>query len=213
MTSGARNLAIAIALAAAAVAGPVVLSVRDVEPPERTPKPVVLHPRGAQGIVRKPHADAPPPETAGELRHFDIPFYVIRDTGTDLVLVRKHTSLASTGTPGQWRMARTALSSMQRFGSQDNEYSPVPQGGAILGVHVLNGLAAVNLSESFQRNFNGGAREEQMTIYAIVNTVAGTPGIDGVVFEIDGRRITEFAGHLDLSEPLTPDYSLVESAS
>jgi spore germination protein GerM len=102
---------------------------------------------------------------------------------------------------------------MQRFAGEDDEYSPVPRGGTILGVQVLNGLATVNLSESFQRNFNGGAREEQMTIYAIVNTVAGIPGVAGVVFEVNGKRITEFAGHLDLTEPLTPDESLLGSAS
>lgn len=213
MTSGTRNLAIAVALAAAAVAGPVVMGVHQIVRPAGAPKPVVLHPRGPVGSSTHPRAEAPPPDASAELHRYEVPYYVIRDTGNDLVLARKHITLASTGTPGQWRMAHTALTAMQRFAGEDDEYSPVPRGGTILGVQVLNGLATVNLSESFQRNFNGGAREEQMTIYAIVNTVAGIPGVAGVVFEVNGKRITEFAGHLDLTEPLTPDESLLGSAS
>ena len=90
--------------------------------------------------------------------------------------------------------------------------NPLPHGTVFIGVVVDQGLATVNLNTAFRDNFNGGAREEQVTVYSIVNTLCDISEIKAVRFEIAGQPIEEYAGHLDLSEPLAPDMSIVEPA-
>jgi spore germination protein GerM len=150
------------------------------------------------------------------VRTVDLPYFVIHDTGDDLLLSERHAGIRVAGATSNWRMARTALSAMERAPREEGRYqNPLPEGTRILGVHIdlTSGIASVNLSREFMANFNGGARAEQMTVYAIVNTVGKVKGVRGVTFQIDGKPIDEFAGHLDLSEPLVPDDSIVEKAS
>lgn len=148
-------------------------------------------------------------------RTVNLPYYVIHDTGDDLMLTERHTALRVAGSASPWRMARTALTALENAETGGAYLNPLPQGGRVLGVSIdINtGIATVNLSSEARANFNGGARQEQMTIYALVNTVGRVPGVKGVVFQISGKPIQEFAGHLDLAEPLTPDDSIVEKAS
>lgn len=150
----------------------------------------------------------------GKAHTMNIPFYVIKQTGTDPVLVQETATLNASGSVSVWRQARTALTAMSEFPrSQGGLANPFPAGTKVLGVHVDNdGIATVDLSPQFQDNFNGGAREEQVTLYAIVNTVGSVKGVQGVRFAVSGRTLDEFGGHIDLSSPLTPDLSLVEQA-
>lgn len=141
-------------------------------------------------------------------------YYVLHDTEDDTLLAKRTVPLITQGSAAPWRMAHTALKAMQNFPRTEGaDRSPIPEGGKILGVQIaLNGLATVNLSQSFQDNFNGGAREEQMTLYAIVNTVGHMPTVKGVEFQVNGKKIDEFAGHIDLTDPLTPDDTIVEKS-
>ncbi len=148
-------------------------------------------------------------------RTVELPYYVIHDTGDDLLLAERHTALRVAGSASNWRMARTALTAMENARTEGRYLNPLPDGARILGVRIdiATGIASVNLSPEARANFNGGARLEQMTIYALVNTVGRVPGVKGVTFQVAGKPIQEFAGHLDLSEPLVPDESIVEKAS
>jgi spore germination protein GerM len=153
--------------------------------------------------------------TSGKEHAILLRYYVVKQTSADPVLVSQVTTLRVAGTASIWRQARTSLTALMDFPRTGSELqNPLPAGSRVLGVHVDNGgIATVDLSPQFKNNFNGGAREEQVTIYAIVNTVGAIKGITGVRFAIAGKPIDEFAGHLDLSDPLTPDESLIESAS
>ncbi|HEY3265455.1 MAG TPA: GerMN domain-containing protein [Armatimonadota bacterium] len=147
------------------------------------------------------------------LHKVDLTYYVTRETADDMELVPHVTSISVAGTPSMWRQAHKALQAMEQFPRADGaERNPLPSGARILGVRINEGQATVNVSQSFVDNFNGGAREEQMTVYAIVNTVAGVPGVDAVSFEVNGKPLSQLGGHVDLSEPLTPDASLVGRA-
>lgn len=143
-----------------------------------------------------------------------LPYFVIRRTSEDPVLVQQTATLKAKGGAAIWRQAHTALKALDEFPRSGGELqNPLPEGAHVLGVQVdLNGIATVNLSRQFRANFNGGAREEQVTLYAIVNTVGAIKGVNGVRFAIDGQPLDEFAGHIDLSSPLTPDLSLAEKS-
>jgi len=189
---------------------------------------VAFHAGALRTIVGGVRESAPPPPPAavitaapptgnvvplgGSKQQISLPYYVIRRTTGDPVLVQQTATLNTKGSAAVWRQAHTSLKALGDFPrSQGDLLSPLPEGTRIIGVQVdLNGIATVNLSREFRDNFNGGAREEQIAIYAIVNTVGAVKGVTGVRFAIAGQPIDEFAGHIDLSSPLTPDLSLVE---
>lgn len=191
---------------------------------------LAFHQGALQAIVGGVRQSAPPPpalptasvpETASSVvplgatqQEVSLPYFVIRRTGEDPVLIQQTTTLRTKGSAAIWRQSRTALKALDEFprGGTDLR-NPLPEGAHVLGVQVdLNGIATVNLSRQFRDNFNGGAREEQVTIYSIVNTVGAVKGVAGVRFAIAGQPIDEFAGHIDLSTPLVPDMSLVEAS-
>ncbi|HOC31001.1 MAG: GerMN domain-containing protein [Armatimonadetes bacterium] len=162
-------------------------------------------------------AEQTEPQTTKESRkasrRLSLTYYVAHETETDLTLVPRYVTVDGDGTVTTWRQAHEALSALRSFPEKDGDLTnPLPHGTIIIGVVVDQGLATVNLNTSFRDNFNGGAREEQVTIYSIVNTLCDIPEIKAVQFEISGQPISEFAGHLDLSDPLAPDMSIVEPA-
>jgi spore germination protein GerM len=161
-----------------------------------------------------PHGSDSVVPLTGKPRNIALPYYVVKQTSGDPVLVEQTVSLKAAGSVSIWRQAHTALTAMAGYPeSQGALHNPLPAGSRVLGVHLdRNSIATVDLSREFRDNFNGGAREEQVTIYALVNTVGAIDGVQGVRFSIAGKPMDEFAGHLDLSSPLTPDQSLVEPA-
>jgi len=203
------NMVLAVGVAAVlAIGGGVLLNNSSQRAQTDTPAADQATVAGPEAKPKNPNVITPnkKPET------IELTYYVLHDTDTDTLLAPRTVPLVVQGTPAPWRVAHTALKAMGKFPRTDGaDRSPIPEGGQILGVHIAqNGIATVNLSEAFRDNFNGGAREEQMTLYAIVNTVGRTPGVKGVLFQVNGKKVDEFAGHIDLTDPLTPDESIVE---
>lgn len=202
------NVVLAVGLVAVlAVGGGVLLNNSTDRAETQTPPPGKAD-VAEQGLTPNPNRITP----KAERKTIALTYYVLHDTEDDTLLARRTTPLVTQGAAAPWRMARTALTAIENFPRTEGaDRNPIPEGGKILGVHIApNGLASINLSRSFQENFNGGAREEQMTLYALVNTVGHMPTVKGVDFQVDGKKIDEFAGHIDLTDPLTPDDSIVE---
>jgi len=63
------------------------------------------------------------------------------------------------------------------------------------------GLITLNFNEAIRSEHPGGSSGERLTIYSIVNTLTALPGIDEVVFRIEGEEIETLVGHLDLTVP------------
>ncbi|VVS93551.1 germn domain [Desulfoluna spongiiphila] len=65
----------------------------------------------------------------------------------------------------------------------------------------------------FSREIRGeprGAASELLTVYSVVNSLSvNIPEIDAVRILIEGQRAETLSGHIDISEPLTPDMLLV----
>ncbi|MEI6702588.1 MAG: GerMN domain-containing protein, partial [Deltaproteobacteria bacterium] len=84
----------------------------------------------------------------------------------------------------------------------------LPDGTAINTVHVDGDQAAVDLNKTFAESLPSGSSAEMLAVYSIVDTVATNfPQITKVKISIDGDGKT-LLRHLDLSDPLVPDYSL-----
>lgn len=87
---------------------------------------------------------------------------------------------------------------------------PLPTGTVLLGATIsADGVATIDLSTDFQKNFGGGSAGEQMTMYSIVNTLTTLPNVHSVQFLLDGKKHDGILGHLDTSTPLKRNESLI----
>jgi len=93
-------------------------------------------------------------------------------------------------------------------GPVSNLDEALPESAALKGVRIEGDMAIVDLNRSFSDDMESGSSAEMLAVYSIVDTVcANFPQIARVRLTIDGQDQVVL-GHLDLSEPLMPDYSL-----
>ncbi|KUO72995.1 MAG: spore gernimation protein [Desulfosporosinus sp. BRH_c37] len=89
---------------------------------------------------------------------------------------------------------------------------PLPPGTTLLDATVsTDGIATIDLSTDFQKNFGGGSAAEQMTMYSIVNTLTTLPNVHSVQFLLNGKKHDGILGHLDTSSPLKSNKSLIST--
>jgi spore germination protein GerM len=87
----------------------------------------------------------------------------------------------------------------------------IPPDVQVLGVTVEEkGTAVVDFSRELLTSHWGGSMGEIMTVYSVVNTLASLPGIEQVKFLVEGEEIETLTGHLDISEPVEPDWDLAQ---
>jgi germination protein M len=82
--------------------------------------------------------------------------------------------------------------------------SAVPPDTRLREVFVTErGDAFVDLSGEVSARHSGGALDELLTIYTIVNALTvNLPAITRVQILIDGKEVETLAGHVDLRHPL-----------
>jgi germination protein M len=85
---------------------------------------------------------------------------------------------------------------------------PLPKGTVLKSASVKDGVATMDLSSEFKKNFAGGSAGEEMTIYSIVNTLTTLSNIQSVQFLLDGEKQDGILGQLDTSAPIMPKDSL-----
>lgn len=86
---------------------------------------------------------------------------------------------------------------------------PLPQGTTLISAAVKDGVATINLSKEFKKNFGGGSAGEQMTIYSIVNTLTTLSNVHSVQFLLDGKKQDGILGNLATDTPLKRNESLI----
>jgi hypothetical protein len=93
-------------------------------------------------------------------------------------------------------------------GPVGDSHETIPEGAAVNAVRLEGDLAVVDLSAPFAGELPPGSSAEMLAVYSIVNTVCvNYPGISRVKLTVEGNQKTVLR-HLDLSNPLTPDFSL-----
>jgi hypothetical protein len=79
-------------------------------------------------------------------------------------------------------------------------YPVVPPGTELISVEIYENIAKIDFSQEFlEKSLESGILDEYV-IYTLVNTVTQVPGIEGVIFLIEGKRIKVY-GNVDLSIP------------
>lgn len=96
-------------------------------------------------------------------------------------------------------------------GSSGDLVSPFPPETKVRQVFLdADGTATVDFSREFAENAAFGASSEMAAVYAVVNTVAvNQKAVKRVSLLIEGGERETLGGHVDLSRPLLPQYSLV----
>lgn len=88
----------------------------------------------------------------------------------------------------------------------------LPKGLKVLSWKVdENGVAQVSLSKEID-SFASGTSGEAAAVNSLVLTAGQFPGVKKVVFLREGKPMETFggSGHLDLTEPVAPNWSLVD---
>jgi spore germination protein GerM len=85
----------------------------------------------------------------------------------------------------------------------------LPNNTSVLHVEVNGDLAVIDLGDEIINGLPGGSQAEMTAVYSIVNSIAANfPRIRQVKFLVGGKTVDTLKGHLDLREPLRPDFSL-----
>ncbi|MFA7402469.1 MAG: GerMN domain-containing protein [Pelobacteraceae bacterium] len=84
----------------------------------------------------------------------------------------------------------------------------IPEGTVVESVSIEGNQVTVGLNGAFSEAMPSGSSAEMLAVYSIVDTVAvNFPQIQKVKINVDGNTAVVLS-HLDLSDPLLPDYSL-----
>ncbi len=89
-----------------------------------------------------------------------------------------------------------------------SQYRVLPTGLSVLGVDVKDGTCVIDLSKE-AKNFSGGTTMENLFLAMFVNTATEFPNVKEVTFRVEGKELTKFAGHYDMTLPYKRDESLI----
>ncbi len=84
----------------------------------------------------------------------------------------------------------------------------LPEGTTVDGLRIEGDTATIDFNRTFFEAMLPGSSSEMLAVYSVVNTVATNfSQIQKIKINIDGHAVAALH-HLDLSDPLPPDYSL-----
>lgn len=84
----------------------------------------------------------------------------------------------------------------------------LPNGPPAIGID--GATATINFSRETVQHLPGGVQSERLVLAALANTLSvNYPQVQQLSIEIDGVPAETLKGHIDLSTPFAPDFSLV----
>ena len=85
----------------------------------------------------------------------------------------------------------------------------LPAATSIQDVQVNGDIALIDLGEELVKGLPSGSNAEMMAVYSIVNSITTNfPRIKKVKLLLNGKGVETLKGHIDLREPLVPDFTL-----
>jgi spore germination protein GerM len=105
-----------------------------------------------------------------------------------------------------------AMKELLKGPSKTYHFPVIPSGTKLLGVEIYENLAKINLSQEFLNNSLTSGILDEYVVYTIVNTVTEIPGVEGVIFLIDGKIIKLYGG-VDLSIPAIRNEKYLDESS
>jgi spore germination protein GerM len=152
-------------------------------------------------------ADAPATAPTPPGRKIKARLYYVSADGTRLTTVERDVAYGE-GTVQQAREIITA----QIAPTAEPLVSAVPPGTALRALFISDrGTAYVDLTGAAAAAHEGGALNELLTVYTIVNALTSNlPAVTAVQILVDGKEVDTLAGHVDLRRPLAKDLGWVQ---
>jgi spore germination protein GerM len=94
------------------------------------------------------------------------------------------------------------------------ELSPVlPLTGMFNSVELDGHTVRVDFAQELLDGLPAGSSSELYAAYSVVNSLCyNYPQVQQVVFTLEGKPLETLKGHLDISNPISPDFSLEKSS-
>jgi len=169
---------------------------------------LVLLPRYLAETAEQPA----PPESAPRpaARHIKATLYYVSDDGLRLVPLEREIPFGEGVLDQAKRIVEAQLAPVQ-----PPLTSAVPLGTTLRSVYISErGEAFVDLSPEIATAHAGGALNELLTVYSIVDALTtNLPAVTGVQILVDGREVDTLAGHVDLRRPLAKSLLLIQAGS
>ena len=131
--------------------------------------------------------------------------YFANSAGTALKRERRELTLGLTDS-----LSYAMVEALIRGPEQADLLPTIPVGTKINDIFIKDGACYLDLSQEFQKNYIGGETMEQLTIFSLVNSLCGLPGINRVQILIDGRRVETYKFSVPLNSFFDRDLTLVE---
>lgn len=146
---------------------------------------------------------SPSPEPPPALRTFTLYFAAADGSG----LVAETRQLADCRTEEE--CVRAVVGAL--LAGPSGPLAPIlPPQAALRGVTVNGSEAQLDFNRILVDSHPGGTLGELLTVYGLVDTVAvNLPQLRQVRLLIEGNAVETLKGHIDLRQPLTPDFSLI----
>ncbi|GAM10513.1 sporulation and spore germination [Geobacter sp. OR-1] len=88
-------------------------------------------------------------------------------------------------------------------------YPTLPETTMYHGVSFAGDTLTIDFGKELQEGLISGSDAEMAAVYSVVNSIAiNFPQVKNVRFLVDGKPLATLKGHLDLREPLPPDFTL-----
>ena len=144
----------------------------------------------------------PLPPTSIERKEREIKIYFADENASKLIAETRFVMLGA-GTPTD---AKTIVAEVIKGPQSDRLLPTVPAGTRLLAVYEVGDLLVLDFTHELQTNHTGGSTGELVTVYSIVNTlVENLQRINRIRMLVEGEEVENLAGHIDLTNPLSPD--------
>ncbi len=92
---------------------------------------------------------------------------------------------------------------------QNEKYnSPIPKGTTVLKAVTKDQICYLDFSKEFLNPMENVSGE--VTVYAIVNSLAERGGVSKVQFTVNGKPITSFRSNIDFTQPISRNLDLIQ---
>lgn len=132
-------------------------------------------------------------------------YFADRDTG---MLIAEQRTFSHPEIPVEFaRMIVAGLIS----GPEQGGVATLPSETSLRAFYLMkDGTAVADFTKEMKEKHPGGARTEYLTVMSLTQSLTiNIPDIKRVKILIDGKEVETLAGHIDLSQPFTPDMALV----
>ncbi|HSV32467.1 MAG TPA: GerMN domain-containing protein [Atribacteraceae bacterium] len=143
-----------------------------------------------------------PPTPAEEEEMLEVVLYFANDQFTALVGERREVV-------NEDKLFENVIHELLAGPHDTSLFNPIPATVTLNGVFAEGGTVYTDLSRDMIDGQMGGASQELLSIFCIVNTLTGLTGVDRVKILIDGKEEVTLRGHIDISEPLERDEKII----